>query len=258
MSPIHFLCVHLREFEDCRSKTVFPSPNEREEYAKKIAECFKPCAQWILAGHFVVKNKVGGKTSVREIYPTVIELYYHEEGNGKFKDPIMYHTNDRKWYEFYKDKYEEYKDRPGRKSYFDKRRITELPYYPLGYLNPHPSGIDVTFENAEKQYRASFLIREYEASFDGGKRIPIPNSTDLYDDMLLNGISTDENNWIEWADGDAPVTLAEPIPRKNVSAYVKYNDSPELWKKVKAEIFNPNKPVFKNCTFNWQFKAKKD
>ena len=71
----------------------------------------------------------------RRIYPTVIEFYYHEEVEGGLLDPIMYHTN--------------------------LNNKEQVDYYPLGSFNFHVSGLDVTFEK-EGEYRASFLIREYD------------------------------------------------------------------------------------------------
>ena len=74
----------------------FPKGDRRMQFAEAIAICFEPCAEKILSGHFKVTNNEAGKPVVRTIQPTAIELYYHEEGEGRFKDPIMYHTNDRK------------------------------------------------------------------------------------------------------------------------------------------------------------------
>ncbi len=247
------LKAHLETFAELRAEKRLVFQGDRTAYAAEIAKCFMPCARGILAGYFKVTNVIEGKTVTRTVKPTVIELYYHEEGDGRFKDPIMYHTNDRKYYEFYKDKFEEYKDRRDRKNYFDRRGISSLPYYPVGSLNPHPSGIDVTFENPSERYRASFLIREYEVSFDGGKPVPIPNSTDLYDDLLLNGITLENADWIEWVDGDAESITLKSSPRKNVSAYEKYKDSPELWRKVVRGTDAQNKPAFEPCSFGWHF-----
>ena len=245
------------------------TPEGRKEYSKIIAGCFIPCAKKILAGHFRVVSTVGGNECVREIYPTVLELYYHEEGPGGFKDPIMYHTTDRKYYEFYKDKYEKTKDQIKGDNYFQQRELgnAELPYFPLGSLNPHTSGIDITFENQEKRYRASCLIRKYEICFNGGKLIPIKNSTDLYDDLLLNGIVLDNNDcWIEWVSGDEKSIDIQRDRRQNVP---KYNPIPAekvkctdylLWEKdtstkaEKGKTFTLNNVCYVRCPFGWQFK----
>ena len=114
----------LLSFDDERKEKVgsFPSPHDREVYANKIAECFIPCAKKILAGHFEVKYKVGKDVLIRKIQPTVLELYYHEEKYGGFRDPIMYHTDYRKRTE---------KKAKG-ETYFSLSGLTELPYYPIG------------------------------------------------------------------------------------------------------------------------------
>ena len=92
------LLSHLRMFEGNRQEREadLKKATSREEYAEVIADCFTPCAQAILAGYFKVVNTAEGDELIREIHPTALELYYHEEGEGGFKDPIMYHTNDRK------------------------------------------------------------------------------------------------------------------------------------------------------------------
>ena len=78
------LLSHLSMFETNRllRKDDLRHAATREEYAEIIADCFTPCAQAILAGHFRVVNKEEGKEIARVIYPTALELYYHEEGVG--------------------------------------------------------------------------------------------------------------------------------------------------------------------------------
>lgn len=241
----------LLSFDDERKEKVgsFPSPHDREAYANKIAECFIPCAKKILAGYFKVTNDVGGKVLVRKIQPTVLELYYHEEKYGGFRDPIMYHTDYRKRTE---------KKAKG-ETYFSLSGLTELPYYPIGSLNPHTSGIDVTFENAQEKYRASFLIRAYSVTYENGKTRTVDNSTEIYDDMLLNGISLENADWIEWVDGKEDVQLKKPSWRRNVPDYEKVSDSPELWVKKKAtegETFSIGGVHYAKCPLNWQFAKK--
>ncbi len=261
---------HLNKFEAMRKEMQIShdSCKKRETYAEAIGNCFLPCAQALLAGHFHVVNRIGGSTNERDIYPTALELYYHEEGTGRFKDPIMYHTTDRKYYDFYNDKYEKTKEQLTGMNYFERREsvIKELPYFPLGAFNPHTSGIDITFENPIEKYRASCLIRKYKISFNGGEAISIDNSTDIYDDMLLNGILLDNNEcWIEWVDGDEEVKDIKRDWRKNVPQYriipaekvkcTKY----VLWEKVKTttpvkgETFTINHVHYVRCPFNWQF-----
>ena len=242
MKGFDVLKAHLQSFETERKKVVFPLTTERKDYADIIAGCFTPCARAILSGDFVVFD-VDGK-AVREIFPTAIELYYHEEKEGGFKDPIMYHTNDRK--------------KTNGTSYFAKRRISKVPYFPLGHMNPHPSGIDITFENPEEQYRASFLIREYKISIDGGAPILIPNSTDIYDDMLIHGIPIGGPDWIEWVDGNNPDTLNVVRGwRRNVAQYEE--KAPGVWVKKESprgkNSFTIGKFTYAKCPFDWQFRT---
>lgn len=83
---------------------------------------FEDIAQVVFNGHFVVNGEY-------EIYPIDIEFYFHDEENGIIVEPQMYHKGD-------------------------------LPYFPVGSIYPHSSGVDMTFER-EGKYRASFLMRGY-------------------------------------------------------------------------------------------------
>lgn len=238
--------AHLYAFQNNRQEAKFPSPSSRKDYAEVIGLSFRECAQGILAGYFKVFSKEDGKTIVREIHPTAIELYYHEEGAGRFKDPIMYHTNDRK--------------RADHPDFFEKRGIESIPYFPIGSINPHTSGIDITFENPELKYRASFLIREYKIKYENGKELPVKNSTEIYDDMLIKGIPLESADWVEWHDGG--IIAEERIERcwrRNVSAYVEV--SPDNWRKDTniegKEYFTLSGVKYVKCPFKWQFKVKK-
>lgn len=234
----------LKEFHAQRMKFIknAPNPNDREKYAEYIAGCFMPCAQKILAGFFEVKCMSDGDKTIRRIYPTAIELYYHEEGTGRFKDPIMYHTNDRKIRDH--------------ENYFKEKGITGLPYFPIGSLNPHTSGLDITFENPKEQYRASFLIREYIVEYNPENKMPVKNSTDIYDDMLLNGIPLEQADWIEWHDGEKLKENAIIRKwRRNVPDYKQISDTPYRWdKNTEGEpSFTATSGRYKKCPFNWQF-----
>ena len=147
-----------------------------------VAECFKPCAEEILCGGYFLVN---GKYIIDL---GCIELYYHEEGeNGRIKDPIMYHTNDKGSYSKFYNKED------------------GLPFFILGSFNPHTSGIDVTFESEKNRYRASFLIRTYRVleNEDDLKsdRINFDTcSTHIYDDLFPKGVFFGKNEQfkIEW------------------------------------------------------------
>lgn len=181
----------LKEFNtnrDCHKSDINKKWDE-----DAVAECFKPCAKEILCnGYFLVNGRY-------IIDLGCIELYYNEEGNGKdkIKDPIMYHTNDKKPYSTH------YKE------------IGKYPYFKFGSFNLHPSGIDVTFENPDKEYRASFLIRSYRVIEKGDNETLEnveyklnnlsepkfdPHSTHIFDDMFPNGIIFGDNKdvKIEW------------------------------------------------------------
>ena len=236
----------LREFEKKYEAHhhLLPPPDRRMQYSEAIAMYFEPCAAKILAGHFLVTNTEGEKPIVRIIQPTAIELYYHEEGEGRFKDPIMYHTNDRKVW--------------SKENYFKDRGIDGLPYYPIGSLNPHTSGIDITFENAKERYRASFLIREYVITYEGGKQVKVVNSTEIYDDMLLNGITLDNADWVEWCDGAEEVEV-ERKWRRNVPKYRQVQGELGKWEPDPdgMDTFSTPKGRVAKCPFNWQFRIVK-
>ena len=112
------------------------SDNEKKE--KELSKQFGQLAERLLyGGYFSVNNKI-------TIYLEEIEFYYHQELEGGLKDPAMYHTN--------------------------AHQGQSLEYFVPGSLNCHVSGIDVTFENEEKKYRASFLIRGYRVEqFNDGE-----------------------------------------------------------------------------------------
>ncbi|MGN0221767.1 MAG: hypothetical protein ACI4BA_06570 [Prevotella sp.] len=161
----------------------------------------------ILGGCFEING-------VRRIYPLEIEFYYHEEGENGLKDPVMYHT--------------------------DNHENKKLEYYPLGSLNCHVSGIDVTFENVEKQYRASFLIRKYKVCEYKNEKWEVvedkeceKRSTYIYEDMFMNIPLFDGIN-IKWVSGET-VNPTKEIVRKqriNVAEYKRDSDG----KFTKVEI----------------------
>ena len=132
---------------------------DEKEKLSHLSSQFEAIAKDVLLGGCFEIN------GVRRIYPLEIEFYYHEEGENGLKDPVMYHTADH-----------------------DGKM---LDYYPLGSLNCHISGMDVTFENQEKQYRASFLIRKYRVcEYESGewveKKECEKRSTYIYEDMFMN------------------------------------------------------------------------
>lgn len=177
----------------------------------------------------------------RRIYPTVIEFYYHEEVEGGLLDPIMYHTN--------------------------LKNKEQVDYYPFGSFNFHVSGLDVTFEKKD-EYRASFLIREYDVySLKNGvwfKDKSECRSTYIYEDMLM-GLSVFDGISICWVTEKSgceySVTTTE---RKNVASYHKENNkyikdeiSNDEYKKLsdseKTLYFSYSGKKYKKCTRQWSY-----
>ena len=177
---------------------------------------FKEVAKTILSGHFLVEN-ASDNDDVRKVYPTCVEIYYHEEQEGGVKDPIVYHRN--------RKKTENFEIKP--------------PLFPLGVLHNHVSGIDITFEqeaNANNKkitgiVRASALIREFKVKDKDGKWVEFTKikndkeekydiedrSTYIYD-YLFGQFSIFDGFTIRWED-DEECDLEEPSLRKNVFEY---------------------------------------
>lgn len=172
--------------------SLFKRPTSEKDLTKAFQE---------LAPHFIY----GGYIAVDDayqIYIRTVEFYFHDESDAKnaIKDPIVYHRNN---------------------------RIKGLnpPYFPLMSLHTHQSGIDITFENEEQQYRASALIREFSVfdrkthqflKFNGKERDD--RSTFLYD--FLNGFSLHEVSTIVWVDNPhTPQRELKSGTRKNVFVY---------------------------------------
>ena len=163
---------------------------DEKEKLSNLSSQFEAIAKHVLLGGCFEIN------GVRRIYPLAIEFYYHEEGENGLKDPVMYHTADHEG--------------------------KMLDYYPLGSLNCHISGMDVTFENQEKQYRASFLIRKYRVcEYESGEWVEKKEfekrSTYIYEDMFMNIPLSDGIN-VKWVNVE-PINPAEEI----LSKYIKQN-----------------------------------
>lgn len=173
---------------------------DEKEKLSNLSSQFEAIAKDVLHGGCFEIN------GVRRIYPLEIEFYYHEEGEDGLKDPVMYHTADHEG--------------------------KMLDYYPLGSLNCHTSGMDITFENQEKQYRASFLIRKYRVcEYEGGAWKVMNNkecekrSTYIYEDMFMNIPLSDGIN-VKWISSETS-NIAKDIlckPRINVAEYIKDKD----------------------------------
>lgn len=205
----------LQKFDLFRAKKletseldVFPSDDKG---AAMIAEIFMPIAKYaIYGGHFHVEYTKGNNRFDYDIKFNKIELYYHDEIAYGHIDPIMYHSNLHIPY------------------YFKDRGIQEYPYYELGALNLHTSGIDVSFENEKKKYRASFLIRDFTVyNAEDSNVITIvkadPYSTHAFDWFFPNGINEETMKQITWIE-DIPYEQTEKLcigqnVRQNVPLY---------------------------------------
>lgn len=150
---------------------------------ENLTRQFNEIAQRILfGGHFEVDTGV----EVVRIFMKDVEFYYHEMGDKRFQDPIMY------------------------------RKDAEVPL-PIGSLYLHNSGVDLTFER-NHDFRASILLRSFTLNEQEGELEKRP--TYLYE-YLFKGISPFSTayrlKWIdreEWAEGNVVRTV-----RKNVSCY---------------------------------------
>lgn len=213
------------------------SDNEKKE--KELSKQFGQLAERLLyGGYFSINNKI-------RIYLEEIEFYYHEE-EGSLKDPAMYHTN--------------------------AHQGQSLEYFVPGSLNCHVSGIDVTFENEEKKYRASFLIRGYrvERFNDGewkvkeGKAFE-KRSTYIYQDMIDNMPLDGDGIHVKWINETMPEKHDVVSGwRRNIPAqeYYRYDDIKHRYqKKGEEHIGKPEEDYFKNgkfwykkCNRMWNFK----
>lgn len=139
-------------------------------------------------------------------------------------------------------------------------------------MNCHVSGIDVTFENEEKKYRASFLIRGYrvERFNDGewkvkeGKAFE-KRSTYIYQDMIDNMPLDGDGIHVKWINETMPEKHDVVSGwRRNIPAqeYYRYDDIKHRYqKKGEEHIGKPEEDYFKNgkfwykkCNRMWNFK----
>ena len=170
----------------------------------------------IYCGHFEVRSN--GKL-IRCIRLDTVEFCYHEEGDGEIKDYIVYHRNK------------------------DKTRDVYLDAFPVGSLNAHVSGLDITFEDQsdKPEYRASVLIRAFsveekvptkglhQCPKEGEKR-----STYLYEHLFM-GIPINDGVEIKWV-VDSKHTDSIPYKGYRVNVHknvIGKNDLPEKRKKEK-------------------------
>ena len=193
------LIEKLSEFQDSRRK------------GEDLESSFEKLAKYLLYGGYFHCSEW------YDLYITSVEFYYHEE-DGDIKDPIMYHRNKIKWINSSK------KEQP---------ESILKPFFVIGTLNPHMSGVDITFEDyKDLKYRASALIRAFVVKGKGVKK-PIEDgrSTYVYD-YLFDGLSVDkERNQLEWKEIQDFILPSENLPRairKNVYNYVSEDEARKL------------------------------
>ena len=173
----------------------------------ELTEKFRRLAKAFLYGGYI---DVYGKY---RIYPRTVEFYFHEE-KGIVKDWIVYHRNGNPRYE----------------------GVDDVPYFPTMSLNTHDSGFDIAFENEEKKYRASVLIRRYSV-YDVRKKafihMPRPEAAEKkypeweeYRSTLLrsflNGFSLSRESSIVWQDDvwGPELKVKDPEPRQGVHKFI--------------------------------------
>ncbi len=163
--------------------SLFQGANGNET---NLTEQFSHLVKYFLySGYLLINSKT-------KVYLRDIEFYYHEE-IGSVKDPIMYHRN--------------------------TKRNKDVKYFPLGLLNAHESGIDITFENEKKQYRASILIRGFNI-IEEEATLPVEynrHSTHIYEALFMQA-SLLEGIHIEWI--HEPVT---PYQNDRIETAVRVN-----------------------------------
>ena len=147
--------------------TQFNARNANEE---SINTEFRRIAETVFFGGYFLVN---GET---RIYPVDIEFY------------------------LYGEKKEEKKWMQDKKMIHRRRGKEEVPYFPNGgSLFPHSFGVDVTFENSEQKYRASFLIRSYCKNNDEVETHP----TYLWDDLFGEAGFSGSGLNVMWIDDES-------------------------------------------------------
>lgn len=157
-----------------------------DEKLEDLNTKFKEIAEIMLCkGHLVFLDNEDDK----KVYIRDVEFYYHEEDDN-MKDPIMYHTNDKKE---------------------DNKQ-----YFKPGSFHFHVSGVDITFE--KEKIRASALIRGY--SIDNPNGTVEERPTYLYN--LFNCLSPFEESAVKWVESDnLSTTGIKQTYRQNVPLYCK-------------------------------------
>ena len=224
------------------------------EGKEEAPQVFVDIALSILNGAIVVKGQTNRTVKV---IPCSVEIYYHEEA-GTIKDPIVYHRN------------------PDNDNHKNKFRITDekdpayrdLEYFDSGILHNHVSGIDITFENRNKRYRASALIRAFKIEItEGENKVSIPKVLEIADNAIENRSTYmysalfsefsifDGGFSIKWEDNVNQYN--ESWIEKNVRINVaKYNDGKKVdWNHTDRIQLTENKKYVQDLR-RWRFSIK--
>ena len=182
-------------------KEVLTQFNPRKADGNTILSEFEKIAKVVFhGGYFLVNEDV-------RIYPVDIEFYLHgerKEDKGTWmQDPKMIHKGNKK----------------------------DIPYFPnTGSLYPHTFGVDVTFENEEQEYRASFLIRRYQYEKNGEV---VENPTYLWEDLFGYNTFSGSGLVIKWIDAPSKEQTPDRTPRLNLKGKDGKPD-PREWRFIKA------------------------
>lgn len=183
-----------------------------EELAKSI----------IYHGYLQIFGSADNRIINRKVYVNAVEFYYHEycisdgiEESKRIEDYIMYHISDCNTPEELKA------NRTKAQKESDEWCLSPVP---VGTLNAHQSGIDITLEDYSKdRFRASVLIREYiVVENDNYENARIDNrSTVLYEELLsgMNIFSIFHPIQIQWIDANLK-HVGELESKKRVGAKI--------------------------------------
>ncbi len=163
----------------------------------------------------------------KKIYPVEVEFYIYGERESD-------QTEENKWMCDY-NMYHRHYDKIDRKNPIDDKK-NYVAYFPKsGSLFPHKSGVDVTFENEDEEYRASFLIKVYRVNDPKGSIER--RATYLAEEMFgYAPFGTDVVSInIKWIDDPTVRTgLKEPDVRKNFHNKEGKQDE-KKWRFIKAD-----------------------
>ena len=181
---------------------------DSKQLQKYVPDTFKKIARAILGGYFEVQ--VGGNV-VRKIYPSCVEIYYHEEsGIDAIKDYIVYHRN-----------------RP-------KKFNSQPSLFKHCVINTHQSGVDIAFEhetiinNENVKVRSSALIRgfrveainaEYAVDTVDIDVSKVDERSTYFYNALFSNLPVFEGFTIKWMDGNEKDDQLKMTFRQNVMPF---------------------------------------